>query len=112
MTAATNRPTLDIGPVNVSGRIRGRRSRVLWIDGTLYVVQAANNIRSFPVPDEPTFSNGNWTAVVAGDDLDAGQHIHFTRKGCPTCGYTLNKLKISRIIDVAEGRAQRATNYV
>ena len=103
---------LDVGPVNVTGRIRGRRSRVLWIDEVLYVVQAANNIRSFPVPEAPSYTDGVWHAVIGGDGLDAGHHIEFTRKGCPTCGYTLNKLNVSRIVDVAEGRLKRATHHV
>jgi hypothetical protein len=85
---------------------------VIWADGTLYVVQASNNIRSFPVPEEPTNTNGDWHAVIGGDDLDAGQHISFTRKGCPSCGYTLNKLKLARIVEVAEGRRPRATDHV
>lgn len=111
-TQPTTTPSLDVGPVLVSGRIRGRRCRVLWIAGTLYVVQAANNVRSFPVPEAPVQRDGVWHAVIAGDGPDSGHHIEFTRKGCPTCGYQLNKLNVDRVVAVAEGRAKRATDYV
>lgn len=103
--------TLDVGPVNVTGRVRARRSRVLWADGTLYVMQAENNVRSFPVPDEPVLDDqGVWTAVVAGDGVDAGKHIHFTRKGCPTCGYRLARFPQTKVLAVAENRIKRATD--
>jgi hypothetical protein len=108
----TPRPELDVGPVIVDGRIRGRRARVLWTAGYLYVCLANNNVRRFPVAEKPTETGGVWTAVVTSGEVDDGRHIHFTRKGCPACGWQLGKLKVDRILAVGDGKASRATDFV
>lgn len=76
---------LDIGPVNVRGVIRAQYARILWAEGTLYVVTrngSGFNVQtvqtSQPVaPDNP---KGYWRA-----ESDEGS-VSFTQRGCPTCG--------------------------
>lgn len=73
---------IDTGPVNVRGAIRARYARVLYQDGTLYVVaRRSGRITRETVqcsePTPPETRDGNWRAVT-----DDGQSISFTRKGC------------------------------
>lgn len=124
MTAAAHASTpsrLDVGPVRVSGRLKGNRARVIWDPkpgveingrpfGRLYVCLAANNVRAFDAA-EPTYDGEVWTTHTL-EGVDATFHIEWTRKGCPACGWQLGRLKANRIIAVGEGEAARATDHV
>lgn len=74
--------TLDLGPVHVRGALRARYARVIYQDGTLYVVhRRGRDIRretvqtSEPVP--PENRDGYWHIQT-----DDGQKITASRKGC------------------------------
>lgn len=74
--------TIDAGPVNVRGAILARYARVVYQDGTLYVVsRKAGRITRQTVacsePSIPDAPNGYYRAVT-----DEGRSISFTRRGC------------------------------
>lgn len=98
-------PTLDVGPVRVSGALRGNRARVLYLDGTLYVALAANNVKAVAA-SEPEKQGDVWVAHTSD-----GGHVEFTRKGCPSCGWSLGRLKVDRLLAVANGERKRATDH-
>lgn len=102
----TTAPTLDVGPVRVSGAIRANRARVFYLGGRLYVVAAANNVKAIDT-DEPIKDGEVWKTHTAD-----GHHIEFTRKGCPSCGWSLGRLKLDRLIDVANGTRRQATDHI
>lgn len=74
--------TIDMGPVHVRGAVRARYARVLWANGTMYVVHRhGGRINTQTIastePTKPDSPNGYWRATS-----DTGQSITFTRKGC------------------------------
>ena len=86
--------TLDTGPVNVRGLIRARYARVIWNDGTLYVLARDTagkfHLQSIAVaeyPTRPETANGYWVAQAEGGT------VSFTRRGCATCGGKYRPLK-------------------
>jgi hypothetical protein len=83
---------VDIGPVNVMGAIRASRARVLWSEGTLYVVHSANRIDKIETAEPTREATGVWRA-----QSESGL-ISFTRKGCPTCNYRLGRIPIDQIV--------------
>lgn len=73
---------LDLGPVNVRGALRARFARVIWSDGTLYVLhRRAGRIERQTIatsePTRPEQAHGYYRAVT-----DEGQSISWTRRGC------------------------------
>lgn len=73
--------SLDIGPVHVRGAVRARYARVIWADGTLYVVsRRAGRIERQTIattePVKPKTASGFWRA-----ESDAGM-VSFSSKGC------------------------------
>jgi hypothetical protein len=84
--------TIDIGPVNVMGAIRASRARVLWSEGTLYVVHSANRIDKIETTEPTREATGVWRA-----QSESGL-ISFTRKGCPSCGYRLGRIPTEQIL--------------
>jgi hypothetical protein len=73
--------TLDIGPVHVTGALRARFARVIWRDGTLYVVANRRNrierqTLETDQPQEPPTRDGQW---IARSELGA---VRWSRKGC------------------------------
>jgi hypothetical protein len=74
--------SVDIGPVNVRGAVRARHARVLWSDGTLYILskrqgRIERQTIATTEPTKPDTPNGYWRATS-----DVGQSISFTRRGC------------------------------
>lgn len=74
--------TYDVGPVNVRGAIQARYARVVWRDGTLYVLarRAGRVVRQTVAtsePQPPDTRNGYYRAVT-----DVGESIAWTRRGC------------------------------
>lgn len=74
--------TIDIGPVNVRGPIKARYARVVWTDGTLYVLsrRAGRIVRETIATSEPSIPDtpqGYYRAIT-----DDGKSISFTRRGC------------------------------
>lgn len=74
--------TLDIGPVMIRGAVTARHARMVWTDGTMYIVYRRQGrierktiATSEPVP--PPTHNGYWRATT-----DEGQSISATRRGC------------------------------
>lgn len=66
----------------VRGAIRARFARVIWSDGTLYVVSRRQGkidrqTVAATEPTPPPNPQGYWRAVT-----DEGLSISFTRKGC------------------------------
>ena len=73
---------IDVGPVNVRGAARARYARVVWSDGTLYILsRRAGRITRQTVattePSTPDSPNGYYRAVT-----DEGESISWTRRGC------------------------------
>ena len=73
---------IDVGPVNVRGAIRARYARVVWTDGTLYILsRRAGRIERQTVatntPTTPASPNGYYRAIT-----DEGLSISWTRRGC------------------------------
>lgn len=93
---------LDIGPVNVRGALRARSSRVVWADGTLYVVSRNGEgfvLQTLPTdqPVAPPNHRGYWRA-----QSEQGQ-VSFTRHGCPTCGGVYTKLRVIPLESIFSG---------
>jgi hypothetical protein len=84
---------VDVWPVIVRGKARANRARVLWDNGTLYVVHSANRIESLAA-SEPTLDKRTQVWTAATEDGS----VTFTRKGCSGCGFTLNRIPISQIM--------------
>jgi hypothetical protein len=96
--------TMDVGPVRLFGAFetpRGRRCRAYWRDGTLYVVQARDDVTAIDVPAKPTLvaskTSGRkvrrtWEATTAG-----GETVSITEEGCASCGFTLMSIPASTI---------------
>lgn len=95
---------IDIGPVHVRGAVRARYARVIWTEGTMYIVSGQNGsiVRQTLETEEPvrpSSPNGYWRAAV-GDSF-----VTFTRRGCATCGSSpykvagLGQLSQQSIID-------------
>lgn len=76
----------DQGPMNVSGAITARRARVIYKDGMLYVFTTPTRAQSMATT-EPVQSGQDWTVQTEED----GTVIHFTRRGCSTCGWNLGR---------------------
>lgn len=77
-----NHATLDIGPVMVKGAIRARHARVVWHEGTVYVLsRRAGKIERQTVaasePTPPDHPNGFWRSIT-----DEGQSLSWTARGC------------------------------
>lgn len=83
--------SVDIGPVMVTGAVRASRARVLWSEGTLYVVHSASRIQKITT-EEPVLEGQVWRA-----QSESGL-ISFTRKGCPACGYQLGRIPVEQIL--------------
>lgn len=74
--------SVDIGPVNVRGALEARYARVIWQDGTLYILarrggRLHRQTITTSEPVAPPTTNGNWKAIT-----DVGQSISWTRRGC------------------------------
>lgn len=82
---------IDVGPVNVTGVVRASRARVLWSDGTLFIVHSASRIQKIET-DQPVLEGQVWRAQSEGG------LISFTRKGCPACGYQLGRIPAEQIL--------------
>lgn len=94
MTAT--KPTIDVSPVQVSGPIRAVKARVIWTDGKLYVARGSKDVTVFDVPEEPTKTDprrGLW---------ETPDGLKFYRRGCSSCGYTLNRVPAADLIAVAK----------
>lgn len=52
--------------------------RVLWTEGTLYVVEQSGSVTTFSTP-EPTKRGGYWATTVGEETLT------FVRPGCGSC---------------------------
>lgn len=85
------KPTVDMGPVNVMGAVRASRARVLWAEGTLYIVHTASRIEKVETA-EPVLEGQVWRA-----QSESGL-ISFTRRGCPSCGYRLGRIPTDQIL--------------
>jgi hypothetical protein len=90
--APTVKPTVDIGPVNVMGARRASRARVLWAEGTLYIVHTASRIEKVETAEPTREATGVWRA-----QSESGL-ISFTRRGCPSCGYRLGRIPLEQIL--------------
>lgn len=74
--------TVDVGPVMVRGLVHARYARVVWADGTLYVVsrrqgRVHRQTLETSEPVKPPSPRGYWRAIT-----DEGQSISWTRRGC------------------------------
>jgi len=100
--------TFDVGPVKTLGAFKTvvPRARVFWEEGTLYVMQAPNNVKSFPVPEAPVVKRPRRTWVAT---LENGKQVTITREGCSGCGWTFGRFKRRDLIRVAAGELRRAT---
>lgn len=86
----------------IAGRaIKGRKGygvRVLWNDGTLYVVTTVNDVLATPCPEEPKKHGSAYRAAVEGSMWTIQ---------LPTCGCKrdpmLGKMSQEQIIALAEG---------
>jgi hypothetical protein len=67
---------LDVGPVNVTGAVRGQRVRIVWADGTLHVVRSAARIDRFPM-GAPVVDGHYWRFRT-----DEGKTVMATKRGC------------------------------
>lgn len=81
----------NVGPAHVRGVIKGRWSRVVWSDGTLYVLvpnggSFTRHTLETSAPVRPSTSNGYWRA-----EGESGS-VSFTQRGCGTCGPNPYKL--------------------
>lgn len=73
---------LDFGPVMIRGAIRARYARIVWADGTLYIVSRRQGrihrqTLKTSEPERPSTPNGYWRMKT-----DDGQSISATRRGC------------------------------
>lgn len=78
---------LDVGPVNITGAVKMYRARVWWRDGTLFMCGAENLVKTAETEEPEKDSRGWWKT-----QLSDGRHIHFSRRGCSTCGWQLGRL--------------------
>lgn len=93
---------LDLGPVNVRGVISARQARIVWADGTLYVLSRSQSgvtrqTVATSQPVEPSVPSGYWRAETTD-----GGFVSWTRKGCSSCGGrypTLARFSRQEIID-------------
>jgi hypothetical protein len=92
--------TLDVSPVDVRGVIRGSKARVIYADGKLYVALGINNVKMIEAPEPVQTKPGNGPRAVWET---AG--LTFYRRGCSTCGYTLNRHPAATLIAKAEAVA-------
>lgn len=83
---------VDVGPVNLSGAIRGQRVRIVWSDGTLHVVRTRDQITRHQT-SEPVQEGENWRMSTPD-----GKTVFATRKGCSTCGYRLGGIAQADIL--------------
>lgn len=106
--------TFDVGPVKTLGAFKTTvpRARVFWEPGdngdggTLYVMQAPNNVKALSVPDPPAVKRPRrtWTATLAD-----GRQLTITREGCSGCGWSFGRYKRRDLVKVASGELRRAT---
>jgi hypothetical protein len=73
---------LDIGPVMIRGVINARHARIVWTEGTLYVIanrqgRVQRQAIATSEPEPPKTTNGYWRMTT-----DEGQSISATRRGC------------------------------
>ena len=85
-----NNGHFDVGPCNVTGQITARKARVMWKDGTLHVFRSPSSVESLPTPEPTATDSQSW---VAGG-------VEFTRRGCPTCGWSLGKVDSLKLLEL------------
>lgn len=85
---------VDVGPVNLTGAVRGQRVRIVWSDGTLHVVRGRDQITRH-VTSEPVQEGENWRMSTPD-----GKTVFATKRGC-SCGYNLGGVPQSNILNTA-----------
>jgi hypothetical protein len=91
----TGAPTIDVSPVQVSGPMRAVKARVIWADGKLYVARGSRDVTVFEVPEPPAQTDprrGVWQTP---------EGLKFYRRGCSSCGYTLNRVPAADLMAIA-----------
>lgn len=92
--------TLDVSPVEVRGAVRGSKARVIYADGKLYVALNVNDVRVLEM-EQPTETKASTQRRPWSGQWE-GQGISFYRRGCATCGYTLNRHAAATLIAKAK----------
>ena len=83
---------VDVGPVNLTGGVRGQRVRIVWADGTLHVVRSRDRIDRFET-SEPVQEGENWRMSTPD-----GKTVFASRRGCSSCGYRLGGIAQADIL--------------
>lgn len=91
------RPDIDMGPCSVKGPLSALRTRVMWHDGTLYVVRSLQDVVSLACPALPRQEGGAARPYLAHTETGV---VRFRRAGC-TCTYRLGSRNGFALMDVA-----------
>lgn len=92
------RPDLDIGPCWVKGSLVAKKSRVMWEDGTLYVVRTPQDVVSVECSERPRQERGQAQPYIA--HTRTGE-IRFQRGGC-ACAYRLGDVNGFALMNIAQ----------
>lgn len=92
------RPDLDLGPCWVKGALGVTKSRVMWEDGTLYVVRTPQDVVSVGCRARPRQERGQAQPYIAHTDVG---EIRFQRAGC-SCAYRLGDVNGFALMSTAK----------
>lgn len=85
-----------MSPVRTVGAHRHSRARILWIDGTLYLVTSTGKVTSW-VTAEPVRDVVGWAVTLPG-----GEQLRWSRSGC-SCQNPAKRLTVEQIVAASAG---------
>lgn len=106
--------TFSAGPVRLSGATQGNRAAVVFVPdetspsngdqttGTLHIWLGKTRHTAYHTT-EPTPNKGGWDVLWLDEDGESKGHIHFTKKGCSGCGWTLAGMSAEALLASLNG---------